>query len=228
MDLIARGLAALDIDLPDRGNEKLRAYVREIETWNPAYGLVNASGDDLVVKHILDSLAPWKILSDLAGECDGPASDGRANIADIGSGAGLPGIPLSIALPNRRFSLVERMGKRVTFLQNEKALLSLDNVSIDEGEAERMGSPLQVVVFRAFRPFSETKLFSAIWSRLIPGGAIMAYKGKMINARIELAELSSGRLAGTTMGKAAAMAKVLPVWVPFLEEERCVVIMRKL
>ena len=227
MELLARGLAALDIDLSKQDQEKLETYLREIERWNPSYGLVNASGDDLVVKHVLDSLAPWKILGELCEASDKSDPSGKAAIADIGSGAGFPGIPLSIAFPNRKFFLIERMGKRVTFLRSVKALLQLENLTIEESEAEKATSPLRVVVFRAFRPFTETKLFSGIWSKLSPGGAILAYKGKMVNAKVELAELSSGRLSESALGDAAAAAAVLPLWVPFLEEERCAVIFKK-
>src|SRR3989339_663038 len=95
--LLVRGLAALEIDFWNEATEKLMRYISEIEAWNPAYGLVSASGDELVIKHILDSLAPWRLLQDLLEECDHKrsalAGGARAVLRDIGTGAGLPGIP---------------------------------------------------------------------------------------------------------------------------------------
>jgi 16S rRNA (guanine527-N7)-methyltransferase len=219
--LLERGLAALNLDPGQAGAGKLERYLAQIEQWNPAYGLVGASGDELVIKHILDSLTPWKLLGKLLDEL-GPVRDGW-DVSDLGTGAGLPGIPLSIIMPEKNFLLVERMGKRVTFLQSQKALLSLDNVQIAELEAERSPGPHNVAIFRAFRPFSETKLFRAIWRGIRPGGALFAYKGKPFNVKQELAAVATDPV----LGPAFANARIETIWVPFLEEERCIVIVRK-
>ena len=221
--LLERGLSALGFEDSAPIIEKLLKYLAEIETWNPAYGLVNASGDELVVKHILDSLAPWKILSALLNEFDERSASGPASVSDLGTGAGLPGIPLSIVMPGRKFRLVERMGKRISFLESQRLILSLDNVEIVESEAERAPGPFDVVVFRAFRPFDELKLFKSVWKRLSPGGAFLAYKGKALNARMELAALA----ADPVLSGPAAHAEVEEVRVPFLDEERCAVVLRK-
>jgi len=224
--LLDRGLAALDIENRESVADVLLRYIGEIETWNPTYGLVNASGDELVIKHIFDSLGPWRLLQDLLEDCDasiGGSGGEKATVSDIGSGAGLPGIPLGIAMPNRHFRLIERMGKRISFLESQKAILSLSNVEIVESEIEKAPGPHNVVIFRAFRPFTELKLFKSIWKSIAPGGAIFAYKGKMFNARMELAALTTNPLLAAPF----ARARIMPVWVPFLEEERCVVIVRK-
>jgi 16S rRNA G527 N7-methylase RsmG len=126
-------------------------------------------------------------------------------------------------MPDRRFRLVERMGKRITFLESQKALLSLSNVEIVESEIERAPGPHHVVIFRAFRPFTELKLFKSMWKNLAPGGAFFAYKGKQFNARMELAALAVDPLLAEPFSR----ARIEPLWVPFLEEERCAVIVRK-
>lgn len=225
--LLVRGLASLDIDASGAIAETLLRYIAELEMWNPAYGLVNASGDDLVIKHILDSLAPWRLLQDLLEECDHSSPEnerrGPMTLSDIGTGAGLPGIPLSVVMPDRKFRLIERMGKRIAFLESQKAILSLANVEIVESEIEKAPGPHGIVIFRAFRPFSELKLFKSMWKNLTPGGAFFAYKGRHFNAKMELAALATDPLLAGPFSK----AEIQPLWVPFLEEERCVVIVRK-
>lgn len=214
LDLLSRGLAALGLD-PDRDRlERLGRYIEEIELWNPAYGLVKATGDELIVKHILDSLAALPVLRDLGLPLD--------RVADLGTGAGLPGIPMAIFLPESRVFLVERMEKRVRFLENQQARLGLSNVEIVQSDAERAPGPFDLVTFRAFRPFSEVKLFRAVRKLLAPGGAILAYKGRADKARAELA----GWASDTALEPLAKGASVLPLTVPFLEEERCLVVLQ--
>ncbi|MDP2815975.1 MAG: 16S rRNA (guanine(527)-N(7))-methyltransferase RsmG [Rectinemataceae bacterium] len=224
-DLLERGLEALGIlSEPLRG--RLVKYIEEIELWNPTYSLVNASGNELVIRHILDSLAPLSLLKTMLSSLDtwdtSVQTGKTANLADIGTGAGLPGIPLALALPDRNVFLVERMGKRVMFLENQKVILGLHNVTILESEAERANGPFDLVVFRAFRPFTETRLFRSIASHVSPGGIIAAYKGKHATAKEELDAISDD----ARLGDFARSAEIIALNVPFLEEERCLVVMK--
>lgn len=223
---LERGLAELGLPPSGALRDSLSRYLAEIELWNPTYGLVNASGEELVVKHILDSLAPWKMLE---GLLVGFPRIGEATLTDLGTGAGLPGIPLALAMPARRVRLVERMGKRVTFLESMKALLRLDNVEIVESEAERAPGPHAVTVFRAFRPFAETKLFRAVWANTAPGGAFAAYKGRRATAAEEILALAGDKALRADPAFAAALegAEIIPLSVPFLADERCLVVIRK-
>ncbi|HPE88349.1 MAG TPA: 16S rRNA (guanine(527)-N(7))-methyltransferase RsmG [Spirochaetia bacterium] len=210
--LLSRGLAELGLS-DDRVSGLLDRYVASIEAWNPAYGLVGASGDELVIKHILDSLAPLAAIRRLLAEAS-PA-DERPRLVDLGTGAGLPGVPLAVAMPEVDVTLLDRMTRRIRFLEAVRAELALDNVDIVEEQVERAKGSYDVVTFRAFRPF-ERKLFKRVFSVCSPGGRVVAYKGKADKAEAELAEIEG----------LYASAEILPIAVPFLSDERCVVVMR--
>jgi 16S rRNA (guanine527-N7)-methyltransferase len=207
--------------LEGRGGEVialLSGYVEEIERFNPAYGLVGAKDRrGLVVKHILDSLAPLGILLRLLEERDAGALPGPRRIADVGSGAGLPGIPLAIAMPEVRFTLIERMGRRAGFLQNTLAVLALDNVTVEEKEMEKAeGGRFDIVVFRAFRPL-EKPILAGLLRLPRDGGSLAAYKGRMeaIEAEMEAA------------ADLARAWEAFPCPTPFLDEERRLVVIRR-
>jgi 16S rRNA (guanine527-N7)-methyltransferase len=212
--------------------ELLNRYIAEIELFNPSYGLVGAkSREELVTKHILDSLAPLGILLRLLGKTDsaswekgGPGfapswvyvPETMTRIADIGSGAGLPGIPLAICLQDCHFTLVERMGRRAGFLRNAVAVLGLANVTVEEGEMEKSApSRFKLMVFRAFRPL-EASLLKRLFRLLREDGVIAAYKGRRDKTEQELADLGEG-LAG----------EILALSPPFLKEERCLAVLRR-
>jgi 16S rRNA (guanine527-N7)-methyltransferase len=198
-------------------------YIEEIERFNPAYGLVAVkSRGELISRHILDSLAPLGIIVKLLEEAGKPPAAGGAGvdgvgaprIADLGSGAGLPGIPLAIALPGVRFTLIERMGRRAGFLRNSIAVLALDNAEVEELEAERAGpGRFDLVCFRAFRPL-DAPLLNAVFRLLAPGGIAAAYKGRRTAVEAEMAGLRAGPW------------DCLPCPVPGLDEERHLLVLR--
>jgi 16S rRNA (guanine527-N7)-methyltransferase len=215
-ELLAGGLVELNLPLDGDVPARLSRYIEAIEEWNPAYGLVGAAGDELVIKHVLDSLAPLAILRALAIKAHQRGHDAKEgpNIVDLGTGAGLPGIPLSIALPEARVTLLDRMTRRIRFLEAMKTGLPLDNVDIVEEQVERAKGSYDIVTFRAFRPF-ERKLFKRVFAVCAPDGFVVAYKGKADKARAELESIEG----------LFSSAEILPVKVPFLDDERCVVVM---
>ena len=200
--------------LNDRLEGLLNKYMEEIELFNPAYGLVGAGGRrELVIKHILDSLAPLGLIRRLL---EGAREGGAAALADVGSGAGLPGIPLAIALPEHPVTLIERKGRRAAFLRNVQAVLALPNVTVEEGPMEQAPpGRFRVVAFRAFRPL-DRGLLKGLFRLLDPRGALAAYKGRPAAVEAELGPLAAD----------AGSWEVLPVAVPFLEEERRLVVIR--
>jgi 16S rRNA (guanine527-N7)-methyltransferase len=182
-------------------------YINEIELFNSAYGLVGTvNTEEIVIRHILDSLAPLGKISLLLGKNTGLITP---KIADAGSGAGLPGIPLAIALPNCEFTLIERMGRRAGFLYNTSAILKLSNVTVEEGELEKTGdNRFSLVTFRAFKPM-ESKLLKTLSKVCVKGGIIAAYKGKLEKIKAEI----------TPLEKICGGWEALPYTVPFLDEE---------
>ncbi len=212
-EILAGGLAQLGLPTTGGVIDTLERYVGAIEKWNPAWGLVGASGDELVIKHILDSLAPLSVINRLIDEAR--QGDARPGLVDLGTGAGLPGIPLAIAMTGIDVTLLDRMTRRIRFLEAMRAELPLANVEIVEEQVERAKGSFDIVTFRAFRPF-ERKLFRRVFAVCSPGGFVVAYKGKAERARAELAAIDG----------LYSSAQVIPVKVPFLDDERCVVVMK--
>ena len=163
--------------------EKMEKYINELILFNSAYNLVNTSDyQEIVIRHILDSLAAVPVIKTLAQELNTPT----ISIGDIGSGGGLPGIPLAAALPEYKFSLVERMDKRCAFLENEKAILGLTNLTVIKSEAEKIPpETFDITTFRAFRPLDK-KITNALISLTKTGGYLAAYKAKLSSIKTEM------------------------------------------
>ncbi|MDE0217663.1 MAG: 16S rRNA (guanine(527)-N(7))-methyltransferase RsmG [Spirochaetaceae bacterium] len=137
-DTLNSGLRALGLDA-DGG--VLAAYVAELDRWNRVYGFVKADREQIVTHHVLDALAAVPLVRRL-----GPA------VADFGSGAGLPAIPLAIALPRLTFTLIERSEKRRAFLSAVVPHVGLQNARVVEHAG---GERFDLVTARAVSPLPE-------------------------------------------------------------------------
>jgi len=227
-ELLAEGLLALcqndtaveNIIAPRREEiiSLLAAYIAEIMTHNPVMSLVGTNDPrELVIRHVLDSLAPLGIIS---RKCN------LSHVADVGSGAGLPGIPLAIALPDSEFTLIERKGRRSGFLRDTLATLaakyhnSLSNVAVEEQEMEKVKPHrFTMATFRAFKPL-EPKILKKLFRLCAEGGMLAAYKGRRIKIEAEMAELEQ------QMPSQTIRWELIPCPVPMLEEERHVLLIR--
>lgn len=180
------------IGIPDEKIEefykKLDKYINEIILFNSAYNLTNTSVyDEIVVNHILDSLASYRIIRELSKNFDAK----NFKIADIGSAGGLPGIPLAVIFPEFNFTLVERMDKRCAFLENCAAICGLKNVSVLKKEAEKIPpESFDISTFRAFRPLDE-KMTKTLLALTKKGGILAAYKAKAESIAKEMEEIKS-------------------------------------
>jgi 16S rRNA (guanine527-N7)-methyltransferase len=163
-----RGLGEMAVDLPAGARERLLEYVALLVKWNRTYNLTAIREPlAMVPHHLLDSLSVLREL-ELAQQ---------ARIADVGSGAGLPGIPLALARPGWQVTLVESTQKKAAFLRQAVIELALKNVSVHEGRVEswRPQPLFDLVISRAFAALSE---FIAACRHLVaPTGTLAAMKG---------------------------------------------------
>ena len=199
-NLLAEGIRRLDLHASETQIELLNRYLDEIERWNRRMNLVRANREELIVRHVLDSLAGLPHILRLKN---------RGTCADIGSGAGLPGIPLSLFMPDSNFALVERSGKRAQFLRSCSALLNLRNVTIIECNLRELKDIFEVVIFRAFTKLNDRRM-SFIERITCPTGTIVAYKGRYNQILKEVG------------GKEQRYEdlRIVPLEVPFLRAER--------
>ncbi len=213
-DLLRQGLEQLEIPFGEEQIIKVQIFLEELERWNRRYGLVGRGrgkdrrhdGGQLIVRHVLDSLAGWATIE---------ALDRRRRVADVGSGAGFPGIPLAVFLPDSLFTLLEPSATKAAFLRNAVILANLENVEVEEQRLQEVGRRFDLVVFRAFSPLP--RALADLKRILEPHGLVIAYKGK--RSRIA-EELEAAGLDPQTL-------EITAVRVPFLDEERHLVIVRK-
>ncbi len=204
-------------------SSKMEQYIKELILFNSAYNLTNTSDhDELVVRHILDSLAGYELIKKFVDQ-----KTGSVVVGDIGSGGGLPGIPLAASFlcvagddvaAGVEFKLVERMEKRCSFLENCCGLLGLTNTEVCNLQAEQVEPDLfDAITFRAFRPLDE-KMTKTLLRMVKPGGVLFAYKAKMENIKSEMDGIK----------KLVTDYEVSPLVVPGLEDsERNMVVIRK-
>ena len=192
--ILASGAASLNLNLTDAHLEQLLNFIKLIEKWNKAYNLTAIKNrEDMAMLHILDSLA---IIPYLEG----------TRVVDIGTGAGLPGIPLAICLPDIHFTLLDSNAKKTRFVQQVVLELKLKNVEVIHNRVENV-HPEQgydAVLTRAFAGLTDiVKLTAHLQAK---DGVLLAMKGQIPDAELE----------GIT-------ATVIPISIPGADVERCLV-----
>jgi 16S rRNA (guanine527-N7)-methyltransferase len=215
LKLLQEGLSAMHLELPEEQQEKLLAYLALLKKWNRTYNLTAIRDEhQMVTQHLLDSLSLLPALKDsaLAASTGGPGPAQRW--ADVGSGAGLPGIPLAIARPDLEMTLIESVEKKSAFQRQAKIELDLKNLSVQGGRVEDAGGArFDVVVSRAFAELSD---FVRLAGHLpVPGGRLYAMKGVLPEAEI-------GRLPAEW-----AVAGCVKLDVPGLDAQRHLIVLEK-
>lgn len=174
---LERGLSALGLDAAALA-PPLLAYLALLEHWNRTYNLTAIREPrEMVTRHLLDSLAMHPYVD----------SD---NLADLGTGPGLPGIPLAVAMPGLRVTLVESNGKKARFLREAVRTLGLGNARVAESRAEALDEPAAYDRLTA-RALDTLAGIIAVGGHLLrPGGELLAMKG--VHPADEIAALPPG------------------------------------
>jgi len=196
MTTLLDGARSLALDLDEAQLAKLVAHLDLLDDWNTRMNLTAIRDrPSQLTKHLLDSLT---VLPYLQGE----------RIADVGSGAGFPGIPLAIVEPHRNFTLIESTGKKCRFLEHVRDTLELKNVEVAQSRAESYKPEVRfdTVLARAVGPVAD--LVKVAGPLVVGGGRLLAMKGRY--PQDELAAKLNGW----------KVAAVHPLTVPGLGEER--------
>ena len=213
-----QGLDQLGLVLSDEQVHQFGIYQRELESWNRLFNLTRIVGHEPVqVLHFLDSLTAVLALS--------PETRAGGKVIDVATGAGFPGIPLKIALPGLRLTLVDSIGKKATFLEHLLDALNLPDVELLLERAESLAhepdnrDAFDVVLARGLAPLRVLAELTLPFCKT--GGILAAHKKGDIAQELEDAgnaiELLGGRLAC-----------VKPVRVAGLEDDRVLVILEKI
>jgi len=196
MTTLLDGARALAVELDEAQLAKLVAHLDLLDDWNTRMNLTAIRDrPSQLTKHLLDSLTVQPFLQ---GE----------RIADVGSGAGFPGIPLAIVEPHRHFTLIESTGKKCRFLEHVRDTLELKNVEVVQSRAESYKPEVRfdTVLARAVGPIAD--LVKVAGPLVVGGGRLLAMKGRYPEAEL------AGKLNGWKV------ASVHPLTVPGLGEER--------
>ena len=195
------GLAALGLAADERQRGALIAYLVLLARWNRAYNLTAVRDPlEMVARHLLDSLAVGPYLA-------GPS------VLDLGTGAGLPGIPLAVLYPQREHVLLDSNGKKTRFVRQAVMALGLPNVEVVQARMEsyRPGRKFATIVARALATLSE---LNALGEPLLQRpGRLLLMKGRMPTAEMEALIASGGALGPGNV-------RVHRLDVPFLTGER--------
>ena len=200
---LQQGLAQMGIALPSAAQEKLLAYAALLYKWNKTFSLTAMREEEKAVSHhLLDSLA---ILPFVAG----------GNLLDVGSGGGMPGIPLAIACPELQVMLLDSNSKKTAFLRQAAIELGLSNVAVHCGRVEQYDPAIRFAAITS-RAFAELADFVSLSGHLLAdGGSWLAMKGVWPEG--EIARLPS----------AVRVECVHRLAVPGVDGERHLVVMRR-
>jgi len=203
-NLLQEGLEQLELPASAAQLDWYEEYVRQLQVWGQRVRLISGSNRDIVVRHILDSLAPWRQISRYLD-----SKNGRS-LADIGSGNGFPGLALAGVFPGAHVYLIERSPKKAAFLRSTAGVLSLaEQVQVEEVDVREFGQRVPLLISRAFMPMA--KAYPLLQPLMPPeGGLMIFYAARRLTIDKQFEQ----------MPELKASTEVVPINVPFLEEQR--------
>jgi 16S rRNA (guanine527-N7)-methyltransferase len=200
-ELICKGLAALSID--EQRAAPLYEYLQLLQKWNKPFNLTAIKkAEEMIPKHLMDSLS---VLAHLGG---------ARRVCDVGTGAGLPGIPLAVCCPETEFVLLDSNGKKTRFLHQVRRHLNLNNVTIVEGRAEDYQPDIgfDAVLSRAFADLM--RMCQVTQHLLKKNGVWLAMKSQILeteqatlDARVVLVEQRALQVPGLNEVRQLAVLK---------------------
>ena len=193
-------MASLGLEASGDGVDALARYVGLLARWNEAFNLVGpCSPEEMVARHVLDSLTA---LPYLAG----------TEVLDLGTGAGLPGIPLAVLAPHRRYTLLDSKGKKTRFVTQVISELKLQNGAVVQARVESFAPelPFDTVITRAFSSLEH--FVQSCHHLAAAGGRLVAMKGRYPDEELE------------QLLQTVTAVEVSAVDVPGLDAERHIVI----
>jgi 16S rRNA (guanine527-N7)-methyltransferase len=205
MERLERGCAALHLSLTADQHSKLLAYIQLLGKWNRVYNLTAIRNpSEMITRHLLDSLA---VIPYIKG----------TRVLDVGTGAGLPGIPLAIALPHCEFVLLDSAAKKTRFVVQATSELGLSNVVVKTQRVEKYQALglFDTVISRAFSSIAEFVTVAGPLCRRYEG-VLLAMKGR--DPQDELSTVPSDY----------RVKAVIPLTIPGLDEERHVVLLTRM
>jgi 16S rRNA (guanine527-N7)-methyltransferase len=192
--------AILQVPLTPADAGRLLALTEELARWNRSYNLTAIAPADMLTHHVLDSLA---VQHDLHG----------TRIADAGTGAGFPGLPLAVCNPERHFTLIDATAKKLRFVTHAVNLLGLSNVTVLHARVERLrvDTPFDTVLARAFAPLPQ--LLENVAPLCGPRTRVLAMKGRWPESEIAAVKAPWGVAASRELA------------IPGLQAARCLIVL---
>lgn len=211
-DILNSGFTEMGLGIPDNAAERFRLYYELLREKNAVMNLTAISGEgDTARLHFLDSLSPL-LLCDMSGR----------SVIDVGTGAGFPGLPLKIACPELKLTLLDSQNKRVEFLSEVCRALELEDAECVHGRAEEFPDRRESYDFAVSRAVARLNVLCELCLPYVkPGGAFLALKGPALSAELEEARKAIGLLGGK-------LERVFDYAIPGVEARHNIAVIRKL
>ena len=202
----------------------LEIFHEQIDYFNPIYNLVKADEKEIIIRHFLDSMAPFAFIIPFIKSMNKEGSEEYVRIADFGSGAGFPGMILAFFIHNltafncnTRFFLVERMGRRAGFLRTCSVLTGVtDNLTVLESDISELNDVFDIITMRAFRPLAE--IYKDLLRTTVKGSKVIIYKTSMSGITDDIAFVKTSDFS----------VRAIKYWVPFLDAERSLLVLTRI